>query len=245
MEWLMSKIYTAVKSVVAIAVAATAIALYFGVCGPVSSYATGTITILAALFLAFDTFGMAQTLSKLRTEVDRLAIENNTFTNNNTTLSKQLFDLRGYANNLNDQITAFKTTNQTLNHNVDFLAGENSTLKVNVSSLSTNNQILSQNIVGLQNMQATATRQIESLKLVQAQSKLLIQTLMTTSSDMKDIQSCLLSGLDKIEHTSDALTLILDKLTSNQFSAIDQNHDGSISRDELENWVRNSQTTKK
>lgn len=289
MDWLMSKIYTAVKGFVVVTTAGCSIAVFTGLSSSVGAYVLGSLIGVAALFLAFDTFGMATALAKLNKENDRLHQSNNDYMKLNLQHESSI-------KNLNDANTSYINNNKALSNQIDLLTGQAARFQASIASLNQNNQMLQSNISTLQdqNMQFKSNnlelqkhtvelqtintelqkqtadfkinnqtleqqtkdlqkinqelstfgdqqkRQIDSLRLVQAQSKQLIQALMTAGDDFKEFQSTLTDSMNRIENTSDAMTLLLDKLTTNQFRTIDTNNDGSITRDELQSWSKHN-----
>jgi chromosome segregation ATPase len=271
MDWLMGKIYTSIKGTVVITTAGCSIAIFTGLSSSIASYVLGSFVGVAALFLAFDTFGMAQALNKLNKENDRLHQSNEEYLKLNSQHETSI-------NNLNAQNNTYVANNKALNDKIDLLTGENTRFKDSVTSLNQNINIMQSNLNGLQdqntafkannqelqkrldeldnnnqalnqqtedlrktNQELNALgeqqkRQIDSLRLVQAQSKQLIQALMTAGDDFKQFQSTLSDSMSRIETTSDAMTMLLDKLGSNQFRAIDADNNGIITRDELMAW---------
>ena len=269
----MGKIYTAIKGFVVMTTAASSVAIFIGVAGTsaIATYVLGGAVGLGALFLAFDTFGMAKALEKLNKENDRLhqsntdyvrlnlqhessiknlRTENSQYADNNKTLANQIDLLKGQAARFQDSITGLVQNNQVLQKNLISLqdqaesykksnilfASNNQDLSNQLASMRQTSDVLAARVTELTSLEEQQKRQIDSLRLVQAQSKSLIQALMTAGDDFKQFQSTLTDSMDRIEHTSDAMTLLLDRLHANQFHAIDANQDGSITREELERW---------
>jgi gas vesicle protein len=280
MDWIMGKIYTSIKGFVVITTAGSSIAIFTGLSSSLASYILGSTVGVAALFLAFDTFGMAQALDKLNKENDRLHQSNTDYVKLNLQHESNIKSMLA-AN------TAYASNNKALSDQVDLLKGQTARFQTSIVNLNENNQMLLKNINTLQDqcddfqnannafveenkilherlnkfkslnddfaatnqsLQTKITelsgfseqqkRQIDSLRLVQVQSKQLIQALMAAGDDFKQFQSTLTDSMNRIENTSDALTLLLDKLQVNQFRAIDTNGDGSITHEELEAWSR-------
>ena len=269
----MGKIYTALKGFIVITTAGCSIAVFTGLSSSIASYILGSLIGAAALFLAFDTFGMAQALDKLNKENDRLHQSNNDYVKLNLQHETSIKNLR-------DENSTYVANNKKLEDEIELLISHTKQLQAAVSSLGQNNQMLQKNIINLQeqneNLKQTNTlfainnqdlqhnikelnqssislqtridelsslkdqqqRQIDSLRLVQAQSKQLIQALMTAGDDFKQFQSTLTDSMNRIETTSDAMALLLEKLQVNQFKAIDANNDGSITKEELELWSK-------
>jgi len=284
MDWIMGKIYTSIKGFVVITTAGSSIAIFTGLSSSLTSYILGSTVGVAALFLAFDTFGMAQVLDKLNKENDRLHQSNNEYVKlnlqhesniksmiaantvheaNNKALTDQVDLLKGQTARFQTSIINLNENNQMLIKNIgslqdqcdDFQKANNAFMKENNvlherinefkslnEDFASKNQSLQTKITELSGFSEQQKRQIESLRIVQAQSKQLIHALMSAGDDFKQFQSTLTDSMNRIENTSDALTLLLDKLNVNQFRVIDTNGDGSITYEELLAWSRSGKS---
>jgi len=100
-----------------------------------------------------------------------------------------------------------------------------------------NNIVLNKEITKLYKNNKYQESQIDSLRIIQNQAKQLIASLMTAGDDFSNFNSTLLESIEKIENTSEAMNIVLEKICCHRFDEIDLNGDGLITKEELITWA--------
>lgn len=117
----------------------------------------------------------------------------------------------------------------------------NTDLSGKLNSLGESNNMLESQV---KKLQAVVHMSEESKTFLENQIKQLMSSLSENGDKFIDFNAILSENIDKSATTAEMMNILLNKLGSVQFSVIDKNGDGAISKDEMMMFVENTSHTK-
>lgn len=121
------------------------------------------------------------------------------------------------------------------------LSGKLASLEENNSAFMKSNNMLESQV---KKLQAVVHMSEESKTFLENQIKQLMSSLSENGDKFIDFNTILSENIDKSATTAEMMNILLNKLGSVQFSVIDKNGDGAISKDEMMMFVENTSHTK-
>lgn len=230
-------------------------------------YIVAVVLLVAALFMIIDSAGVEALINKfrvlindLRKEVKELKdIENQL----NDDLSKMDKENKSYDDEnkihagqlrqLQEQLDTQKGNNIELqNINNSYLISINS-LKTALSEYQEQLIKITSENKAFANNNRIQKLQIDRLTTIEESAKRLIDGLMSAGGDLTRVSEIISADADKMETTSETMERVLRELEAekqrvlqgladDKFDEIDANHDGQITRDELQAYATRSQS---
>lgn len=209
------------------------------------------VLVVSALFMMIDSAGIEAVLNKFRREIDRLHNEVNRLEVVERELTQTSQSLQDTAQELRKQVANYTTLNkQYVEQNNQYAVQLQQSADILAQERLTSNQLQNE-LQELQNLNKTLESttqaqklQIQRLILVQQNAQKMIDSLMQAGDDFDRFGEIISKSAKEMEDTNTAMERLLKELTKDKFDDLDENHDGFVTEQELENFTKRKKNMK-